>query len=110
LLIRDELSAPVTPDDVLTATEAVYGAIEVLESHYTDYRYKRPDVIADNVGAGAVVLGTRPRRPDELDDLGLIGAPSAGAASSSARRRGRRRSATLPPPSPGWSTPSRPAD
>jgi 2-oxo-3-hexenedioate decarboxylase len=51
LLIRDELSAPVTPDDVLTATEAVYGAIEVLESHYTDYRYKRPDVIADNVGA-----------------------------------------------------------
>ena len=73
LLIRDELAAPVTVAGVLAATESVYGAIEVLESHYTDYRYKRPDVIADNVGAGAVVLGTRPRRPDELDDLGLIG-------------------------------------
>jgi 2-oxo-3-hexenedioate decarboxylase len=73
LLLGADLRAPTTLAGVLAATEAVLGAVEVLDSRYLDYRYRRPDVIADNVGTGAVVLGTRARRPTDLDDLGLIG-------------------------------------
>jgi len=72
-LLGDELRAPVDIAGVLAATEAVLAAIEIIDSRYAGYRYRRPDVIADNVGSGAVVLGTRRRRPTDLEDLGLIG-------------------------------------
>ncbi len=67
------VTAPASVADVLAATEYVVGAIEVLDSRFVDYRYRRPDVIADNVGASRVVLGTQRRRPDEFEDLALIG-------------------------------------
>ena len=65
--------APATTASVLAATEAVMGAIEVLDSRYQDYHYRRPDVIADNVGAAGVILGPQRRAPRDVVDLRLLG-------------------------------------
>ena len=90
LLARD-LEGPATVTTVLTATEAVFAAMDVLDSRYESYRFKLPDVVADNCSSGAVVLGPVARPPQELEDLRLVGcvlrdrgtivATAAGAAS-----------------------------
>lgn len=72
-LIGRELRPPATIASVLEATEAVVAAIEVLDSRYEDFRFRLPDVIADNASASRVVLGPRPRVPGELCDLRLLG-------------------------------------
>ena len=72
-LLRDEPARPATVMSVLSVTEAVFAAIEVLDSRYEHYRYRLPDVIADNVGAARFVLGPRARKPGELEDLRLVG-------------------------------------
>ena len=72
-LLRDEPAWPATIPSVLAATEAVFGAIEVLDSRYEYYQYRLPDVIANNVGAARFMLGSQARRPGELEDLRLVG-------------------------------------
>jgi 2-oxo-3-hexenedioate decarboxylase len=72
-LLRDEPAWPATITSVLAATEAVFGAIEVLDSRYEYYQYRLPDVIADNVGAARFLVGSQARRPGELEDLRLVG-------------------------------------
>jgi 2-oxo-3-hexenedioate decarboxylase len=90
LLARD-VEGPATVTSVLAATEAVFAAIDILDSRYENYRFRLPDVVADNCSSGAVLLGPRARRPSELEDLRLVGcvlrdrgiivATAAGAAS-----------------------------
>jgi 2-oxo-3-hexenedioate decarboxylase len=72
LLARD-VEAPATVSSVLAATDAVLAAVDVLDSRYEDFRFTLPDVIADNASAGAFYLGPVARRPDELEDLRLLG-------------------------------------
>jgi 2-oxo-3-hexenedioate decarboxylase len=72
-LIGRELRAPATITSVLEATEAVVAAVEVLDSRYEDFRFRLPDVIADNASGSRVVLGPRARVPGELCDLRLLG-------------------------------------
>ena len=72
LLSRD-VTAPATVTSVLAATEAVFAAVDILDSRYHDYRFTLPDVIADNASAGRIVLGPQARRPADLVDLRLIG-------------------------------------
>ena len=72
LLARD-VTAPATVTSVLAATEAVFGAVDVLDSRYRDFRFTLPDVIADNASAARVVLGPQARRPADLVDLRLLG-------------------------------------
>lgn len=72
LLARD-VEAPATITSVLAATDAVFAAVDVLDSRYEDFRFTLPDVIADNASAGAFHLGPVARRPDELGDLRLLG-------------------------------------
>lgn len=72
-LIGDQLEAPATVVSVLAATQAVCAAIDVLDSRYTDFRFRLADVVADNASAGRVVLGPQARKPSELEDLRLIG-------------------------------------
>ena len=71
-LIGQRLDGPVTPAGVLAATDAVVAAIEIMDSRYAD-RFRLPDSVADNAGAGRVVLGGWPRSPRELGDLRLLG-------------------------------------
>jgi len=72
-LIGRELTAPATITSVLEATEAVFAAVEVLDSRYEEFRFRLPDVIADNASASRIVLGPRARAADELCDLRLLG-------------------------------------
>jgi 2-keto-4-pentenoate hydratase len=70
-LLGRDVTAPATITSVLAATEAVFAAVDILDSRYRDYRFTLPDVIADNASAGRVVLGPQARRPAELIDLRL---------------------------------------
>jgi 2-oxo-3-hexenedioate decarboxylase len=72
LLARD-VPAPVTVTGVLAATEAVFGAVDVLDSRYEDFRFKLPDVVADNASAARFLLGPRALPPVDAGDLRLLG-------------------------------------
>lgn len=57
-LLGRELEGPgVTTMHVLAATEAVFPALDVLDSRYADYRFTLADVVADNASGGRVALG-----------------------------------------------------
>jgi 2-oxo-3-hexenedioate decarboxylase len=71
-LIRERIQAPATIAQVLAATEAVFAAIEVVDSRYSE-PFRLPDSVADNAGAARVVVGARGRRPDALVDLSVLG-------------------------------------
>ena len=75
LLVRD-VPTPATVTSVLAATDVVFGAVDVLDSRYQDFRFTLTDVVADNASAGAFYLGPIARRPDQLDlrAAGLRGA------------------------------------
>jgi 2-oxo-3-hexenedioate decarboxylase len=72
LLARD-IEAPATVTSVLAATDVVFGAVDVLDSRYESFQFTLSDVVADNASAGAFYLGPVARRPDELEDLRLLG-------------------------------------
>lgn len=73
LLARD-VEAPATITSVLAATEVVFAAVDVLDSRYESFKFTLSDVVADNASAGAFYLGPIARKPDELEDLRLLGA------------------------------------
>jgi 2-keto-4-pentenoate hydratase len=72
-LLARSLEGPATVTTVLAATEAVFAAVDILDSRYEDYRFTLPDVVADNCSSGRIVLGPQARRPAELEDLRLVG-------------------------------------
>jgi 2-oxo-3-hexenedioate decarboxylase len=72
LLARD-VATPATVTGVLAATEAVFAAVDVLDSRYDNFRFRLPDVIADNASAGAFLLGPAAAPPADLGDLRLLG-------------------------------------
>jgi 2-oxo-3-hexenedioate decarboxylase len=72
-LLGRDVGAPATVLSVLAATEAVFAAVDVLDSRYADFRFTLPDVIADNASAAAFLLGGRGVRPADAGDLALIG-------------------------------------
>lgn len=72
-LLEREVPRPATLVSVLAATKAVFGAIDVLDSRYLDYRFALPDVVADNCSAGRFLLGPIAKHPSELVDLRLLG-------------------------------------
>jgi 2-oxo-3-hexenedioate decarboxylase len=72
-LLGRDVTAPATVTSVLAATEAVFAAVDVLDSRYENFRFTLPDVVADNASAGLFLLGPRAVRPDDLDDLRLLG-------------------------------------
>jgi 2-oxo-3-hexenedioate decarboxylase len=67
-----ELSGDVSIDEVLSATEFVLPAIEVIDSRFKDFKFDVQSVIADNTSAARYVVGGSPRRPAGLD-LRLLG-------------------------------------
>jgi 2-oxo-3-hexenedioate decarboxylase len=72
-LLERDLAAPATVASVLAATEAVFAAIDILDSRYENFRFTLPDVVADNASAGAFLIGPKAVRPADLIDLSLIG-------------------------------------
>jgi 2-oxo-3-hexenedioate decarboxylase len=67
------IATPATVTGVLAATEAVFAAVDVLDSRYENYRFTLPDVVADNASAAGFLLGPRAVPPAELEDLRLLG-------------------------------------
>ncbi|MFD1539800.1 2-keto-4-pentenoate hydratase [Nonomuraea guangzhouensis] len=57
--------------DVLAATGAVAGALEIIDSRYRDFRFTLPDAVADNASSAAFVLGPL-QHPADFD-LSLVG-------------------------------------
>ncbi len=67
LLGRDLAGPHVTAAHVLAATEAVFGAVDVLDSRYAGYRFTFNDVVADNASSAGFVLGGTPLDPYGVD-------------------------------------------
>ncbi len=67
LLGRDVDGATATTASVLAATEALFPALEILDSRFLDFRFTLADVIADNASAAGLVCGGRALAPSALD-------------------------------------------
>jgi 2-oxo-3-hexenedioate decarboxylase len=67
VLRADLAGAHVTAAQVLAATEAVYPAIDVLDSRFAGYSFTLPDVIADNASAAGFVVGGQATDPGGID-------------------------------------------
>jgi 2-oxo-3-hexenedioate decarboxylase len=72
-LIGRPIAAPATAATVLAATDAVFGAIELIDSRYDAFKFRHPDVIADNASSAGVVLGGVLASPRDVVDLKLMG-------------------------------------
>jgi 2-keto-4-pentenoate hydratase len=67
-IIDEDLTAPVTTTDVLTATQAIVPVVEILESRYQGWSIpSAQDVIADLTSAGRVVVGESFRDVTDVD-------------------------------------------
>lgn len=71
--LKRGLSGKVTIEEVLDATDKVLAAVEVIDSRVGAMRAKANDSLADNAGAGWVVLGRVPMDPRalKLDDVAM---------------------------------------
>jgi 2-keto-4-pentenoate hydratase len=72
VLGRDLPDHPVVLTDVIRATEFVVAAIEIVDSRIQDWDISIVDTVADNASSGMFVLGGRPRRLHDLDDLASL--------------------------------------
>jgi 2-oxo-3-hexenedioate decarboxylase len=73
-LIGKDLEGPVSPAQVLQATNGVCAALEVIDSRFENFEFQLPDVVADNTSASGFVLGNFMRKTDRLDlgNLGIV--------------------------------------
>lgn len=67
VLNRDLVHRSVTAASVISATEYVLPAIEIVDSRIANWDIELADTIADNASSGAFVLGTRPTRLNDVD-------------------------------------------
>lgn len=61
----------VTLQDVMHSLDRVVPALEILDSRFEKFRFKLPDVVADNTSACGYVLGTEPLDPERVNLLGI---------------------------------------
>jgi 2-keto-4-pentenoate hydratase len=70
---RSVLAGPgVTAAEVITATEAIAPAIDILDSRFTGYQFTLADVTADNSSAAAYVLGAWAEPTADLRSTGCV--------------------------------------
>ena len=67
-VLKEPLSGPgVTLEQALSATDKIYASVEVINSRVGAMRAKANDSLADNAGAGWVVLGSIGLDPKDVD-------------------------------------------
>jgi 2-oxo-3-hexenedioate decarboxylase len=73
-LMDQPLSGKVKAREAQAALGAVMGALEIIDSRFTNYDFQLPDVVADNCSAAGFVLGPLKRLARNLDltNLGII--------------------------------------
>ena len=63
-----DLSGPfVSVPDVMNATAHITASFEILDSRYHNFKFTGPDVLADNISARGILLGSVQINPNELD-------------------------------------------
>lgn len=67
VLASDLTGGKVTVRDVISATEYVVGAFEIVDSRVADWRIKLADTVADNASSGRYILGEKRFSPGEID-------------------------------------------
>ena len=72
LLGRDLHGPDVSAAHVLAATDLVFPAIDVLDSRFSGYTFRLPDVISDNSSCAGYTLGGQGTSPVGID-LRLVG-------------------------------------
>lgn len=72
LLMKHDLSGPVTLPGAMAAVEAVACAIEIIDSRYQNFKFTLPDVIADNTSCCRLVLGGWQRPDSDFGNLGMM--------------------------------------
>jgi 2-oxo-3-hexenedioate decarboxylase len=65
------LTSPLTLAEAGRTIEAVTVAAEIIDSRYHGYRFRLPDVVADNTSAAGFMVGPPSHLPD-LDDLARV--------------------------------------
>lgn len=72
-ILEQDLQGPgITSAQVLAATRFVLPALEIIDSRIEGWKIKLCDTIADNASSARVVLGSAPKRVDQVD-LRLVG-------------------------------------
>lgn len=66
------IDSPLTTDEAARAVDAVTLGAEVIDSRFTDFRFRAADVIADNTSAAGILLGESRHRLSDLDDLARL--------------------------------------
>lgn len=67
-VLKRPLQGPgVTVVEAIAAVDFVLPALEIVDSRIRDWKISITDTIADNASSGAVVLGSRPTRLDDVD-------------------------------------------
>lgn len=59
--------ATATVPGTLAATEGVFPVLEILDSRFEGFRFKLPDVVADNASAAGLICSGRVLPPHQLD-------------------------------------------
>lgn len=67
VLKRDLLGPGITWQDVMSATECVTAALEVIDSRIENWGIRLVDTVADNASAGCFVMNTELHRPMSID-------------------------------------------
>ena len=67
VLAADLTGGKVTARDVISATEYVMGAFEIVDSRVADWKIKLVDTVADNASSGRYILGEKRFGPAEID-------------------------------------------
>jgi len=66
------LDRHITLDEAPQFVDLVVMAAEVIDSRWTDYRFRLPDVVADNTSAAGVIVGTEPLSLSQVGDLSTL--------------------------------------
>jgi 2-oxo-3-hexenedioate decarboxylase len=67
-VLEHQLTGPgVTAARALSAVRSVRAGIEVIDSRFADFRFRLPDVVADNASSARMALGPVAVAPDGLD-------------------------------------------
>jgi 2-oxo-3-hexenedioate decarboxylase len=72
-LLGEEIEPPATVAGVLAATDLVFAALEIIDSRYDAFRFRHPDVVADNASCAGVVVGSVAVPAELAGDLRLTG-------------------------------------
>jgi 2-keto-4-pentenoate hydratase len=67
-VLKEDLKGPgVTMSDVITATDYVFPALEIIDSRIKDWQIKFEDTVADNGSSAGAIIGSTTAKLDNLD-------------------------------------------